>query len=478
MFAHSAMARTQHDNDGHMLSLSTTKPGKDGCYALLLSSLRNPDQLTAMISNYSTSYNVVNVGIVLPVLHYSLSADDAGEGSTSSPALLSSASSIARHLGGTTHSSNEEEDEQDSIVASSLLAGMIVGQLIGGLLGDVLGRRNAMLLVMMLQIGGSLGSALFITTDGEGGLTALEQLSVWRFILGIGAGKFPQAAAPAPAASLPSPSLGLFSPPALVGGVYPLAAVMSAENKIEDGGGVPQHPGTRTEHEEKDEREIQRTEREHAEEETLAAAPPGEGVVVPRAPAAANAEAPRQAFRRIALTFSTQGLGFITVPLLAYPLLRWRVDADAIWRVLLGVGCLPGVWVLYLQLRPCRGRDEEGHGRTEGDAEGVPASEDTRSDHATGSAPISDGDSMELSPPRTRNEDGGHDTGAAPPTLQAAVSTLFNDTAGRDFVNELALIENSHLRSGNEEVKEHAECEDHACLGMATLPVRSHSRTL
>lgn len=59
---------------------------------------------------------------------------------------------------------------------------------------------------MMLQIGGSLGSAFFIsTTNGGGGLTVMEQLAIWRFILGIGAG-----------------------------GVYPLAAVMSAENKQEN----------------------------------------------------------------------------------------------------------------------------------------------------------------------------------------------------------------------------------------------------
>jgi PHS family inorganic phosphate transporter-like MFS transporter len=83
-------------------------------------------------------------------------------------------------------------------VAASLLAGMIVGQLIGGVLGDVLGRRRAMLLVMILQIGGSLGSALFVTTDATNNSmdddqkyhthTALEELARWRFILGIGAG--------------------------------------------------------------------------------------------------------------------------------------------------------------------------------------------------------------------------------------------------------------------------------------------------
>ena len=42
----------------------------------------------------------------------------------------------------------------------------------------------------LLQIGGSLGSALLVSTEdgGGGGPTALEQLAIWRFILGIGAG--------------------------------------------------------------------------------------------------------------------------------------------------------------------------------------------------------------------------------------------------------------------------------------------------
>ena len=42
------------------------------CFQLIQNAISNPDQLTAMISNYSTSYNAVNVGIVIPVLNYSI----------------------------------------------------------------------------------------------------------------------------------------------------------------------------------------------------------------------------------------------------------------------------------------------------------------------------------------------------------------------------------------------------------------------
>ena len=192
------------DDDGasdaasRVLRAAPTAPReRQSCSALLRAALRNPDQLTAMISNYSTSYNAVNVGIALPVLNYSVGGGgNQNRSSSEQPRPYSSPSSSdsdvyqlpGRALGGA------NEDEQDSLVASSLMAGMIVGQLIGGVLGDVLGRRRAMMLVVMMQIGGSLGSALLVSTEdgggggGGGGPTALEQLAIWRFILGIGAG--------------------------------------------------------------------------------------------------------------------------------------------------------------------------------------------------------------------------------------------------------------------------------------------------
>ncbi len=95
------------------------------------------------------------MGIVLPVLRYSLSLShgDVHPDELHKSFYAANATS-ARRL--------ESDEEQDSMVASSLLAGMIFGQLFGGYLGDVLGRRNAMLFVMLLQIGGSLGAALFV----------------------------------------------------------------------------------------------------------------------------------------------------------------------------------------------------------------------------------------------------------------------------------------------------------------------------
>jgi fucose permease len=127
---------------------------------------QNPHQLTAMLSNFSTSYNVVNISLVLPILEE-------------------------------LHSDTSSEDA--AACASSLLAGMILGQLLGGALGDsFLGRlRRALRLVMVMQIVASLASAL-INDDDKGDIYV--SLTIWRFILGVGAG-----------------------------GVYPLAAVLSAE---------------------------------------------------------------------------------------------------------------------------------------------------------------------------------------------------------------------------------------------------------
>jgi hypothetical protein len=179
--------------------------GGGGLSQLLRSAYRNVDQCIAMASNYGTSYNAVNVGIALPVLNYCRELErrkreGEEEGPYSSPSYIAMmrVSTYGRNLDGgesiDVHANNE--DEQDSLVASSLMAGMIVGQLLGGLLGDVLGRSNAMMLVMMLQICGSLGSAFLVSTsndyhdiDGDGGgLTSLEQLAIWRFVLGMGAG--------------------------------------------------------------------------------------------------------------------------------------------------------------------------------------------------------------------------------------------------------------------------------------------------
>jgi PHS family inorganic phosphate transporter-like MFS transporter len=194
---------------------------------------RNPHQITAMVSNFSTSYNVVNISLVLPILQE-----------------LTKASS-----------------EDEAVCASSLLAGMIIGQLVGGALGDsFLGRLGALKLVMCLQIVASLASASLSVGSGD----IYVKLALWRFILGVGAG-----------------------------GVYPLAAVLSAEQ------------GKRSN---------------------------------------SNSNSGDQV-KRVVLTFSMQGLGFVTVPLVAVPLLHMTTNLNLIWRVLLGLGSVPGILLFVMQWR-------------------------------------------------------------------------------------------------------------------------------
>jgi len=87
--------------------LSTNAPSSSRCCSFILRSLgftcSNPfssfDVVIAMISNFGTSYNVVNIGFVLQILH---------------------------EYDGTEDSS--EKDRQDAWCASSILAGMVVGQ--------------------------------------------------------------------------------------------------------------------------------------------------------------------------------------------------------------------------------------------------------------------------------------------------------------------------------------------------------------
>ena len=191
----------------------------------------NPHQLTAMVSNFSTSYNVVNISLVLPILER-------------------------------LHNSTEEDA---AACASSLLAGMIIGQLVGGALGDsFLGRLGALRLVMALQIIASLASALLYGDKGD----IYFSLAIWRFILGVGAG-----------------------------GVYPLAAVLSAEQ------------GSKHTHSSGDQ------------------------------------------VHRVVLTFSTQGLGFLAVPIVAVSLLHMTTKLDLVWRLILGFGSVPGIFLMLLQCK-------------------------------------------------------------------------------------------------------------------------------
>ena len=377
----------EEDGDEDGISNVVVELGRRGqsMTSLLYNAVHNPNQVMAMLSNYSTSYNVVNVGIALPVLNYYLrsssSPADERQSEYSSPELRSLVheyNNIRDSNDDDGNNNSNEQNQQNSLVASSLMAGMILGQLLGGILGDILGRETAMILVMILQIGGSLGSAILVstttnTTDDDGGLTALEQLAIWRFILGVGAG-----------------------------GVYPLAAVMSAETSTAK----------------------ERQERDDVSAAAAAAAAAAvdtadyHGVVEEREDCEQNDNDTVSSFQRIALTFSTQGLGFITVPLLAYPMLEIGVDTNIIWRVVLGMGALPGIVVLYLRLK-----DNCGRRRTIETEEMIAV---TANNTPTESL-------------RNENDD-----------MTATVESMAAGSAGSDDSNERALIDNSYLGDNND----------------------------
>lgn len=214
----------------------------------LIHSNKNRNQVTAMVSNFSTSYNAVNVSMVLPILN----ALEKGNDSAS-------------------------EHTSPSVLASSLLAGMILGQLVGGTLGDSsLGVARSLQLVLAVQIVASLSSALFPSSDS---LDFYGQLAAWRFFLGVGAG-----------------------------GVYPLAAQLSAA----------QRPSMER--------------RRHTAENPVTTF---------------DAESTR----RVVLTFIMQGAGFWMVPFLALLFLEGSSSKEALevtWKLLLGLGSIPGIVMLSL----------------------------------------------------------------------------------------------------------------------------------
>lgn len=218
----------------------------------------NPHQVTAMISNFSTSYNVVNISLVLPILEQI--HDDA-------------------------------TTKDAAACASSLLAGMIVGQLVGGALGDSrLGRLGALRLVMVLQILASLSSALLGISGTTTHEDIFERLAVLRFILGVGCG-----------------------------GVYPLAAVLSAEQDKEENNSSTPTP-------------LQN-----------AGANNGSSHI--------EVEDDNDSVHRVVLTFSTQGLGFVSVPIVTVILLYCTTNLDVVWRLILGFGAVPGILLLVFQFR-------------------------------------------------------------------------------------------------------------------------------
>lgn len=206
-----------------------------------------PMQLVAMLSNYSTSYNVVNIAMVIPILEKTIPDTTADDTAAS---------------------------------ASSLLAGMMAGQLLGGYLGDspVLGRLGALQVVVALQVIASVACASLWTHLSRDRFYVL--LATFRFLLGVGAG-----------------------------GVYPLAAVLSAEQgESKEGSRAPQG-----------------VEEEESE------------------------ESKQKQAHRVVLTFSTQGLGFITAPLVTSILLYMTTNLEIIWRIILAAGSLPGLLLLSFQ---------------------------------------------------------------------------------------------------------------------------------
>ena len=363
-------------------------------FTLIDNAIHTPNQVMAMLSNYSTSYNVVNVGIALPVMNYYL-RNSSLSSSTEEQQQQSEYSSPYRSLvdisdeNDNNNNDKNNEQQQNSLVASSLMAGMIIGQLLGGILGDILGRKTAMILVMVLQIGGSLGSAIFVSTtaaDYGGGLTTLEQLAIWRFILGVGAG-----------------------------GVYPLAAVMSAETstatKEKQQARRSERIAVNTVDDDDDEAEGERLE-ENSEQQN-------------------DNNDTALSFQRIALTFSTQGLGFITVPLLAYPMLELGMNTNIIWRILLGMGSLPGLIVLYLRLKD---NNNCGRRRRNNETDDMIAVT-TNNNHPTESL---------------RNDD--DDDNMMTATIESTATT------GSDDSNERALIDNSYLEDNNDTATTSRRC--------------------
>ena len=189
------------------------------------------DLRLALVSNFSTAYNVLSISLVLELLP-------------------------------------EQTPRDRSLCSSALIGGMIVGQLVGGWLGDALGRHSAMALVLSLQIVAALWTASVSSLNGDGtdSWSFYDRLAWWRFVLGIGCG-----------------------------GVYPLAATLSSET-----------------------------------------------------------DSPHPPAKLVALAFSAQGVGYLVVPLWAWIVLSWLDQEDWAWRLLLGVGALPGLFLMAARVRTVR----------------------------------------------------------------------------------------------------------------------------
>lgn len=191
------------------------------------------DLRLSMLSNFSTAYNIISISLSLDILKdlYPVSP------------------------------------EASSLCSSALIAGMIVGQLVGGALGDIIGRHRAMAAVMLLQVISAFASACSVEMKipfFDQHLSIVHVLAIWRFILGLGCG-----------------------------GVYPLAATLTAE----------------------------------------------------------SSKSNEDRAKTVVLTFSSQGVGYLVVPAVAWIIATMLHNSDFSWRLILGFGSVPGAALIIIRSR-------------------------------------------------------------------------------------------------------------------------------
>jgi PHS family inorganic phosphate transporter-like MFS transporter len=195
------------------------------------------DLRLTMLSNFSTAYNLVSISLALTIMEgiYDTTPQD------------------------------------KSLCSSALIAGMIVGQLLGGIIGDVLGRHMAMAVVISLQVVGAVATAFscdYSSNTVEFTTNIYVVLASWRFLLGLGCG-----------------------------GVYPLAATITAESNSDSNDKV-------------------------------------------------------DSSKLVALSFSMQGVGYCITPVIGWVLVSILDEhSDLAWRLLLGFGALPGLYLMLLRLK-------------------------------------------------------------------------------------------------------------------------------
>eukprot|EP00928_Gymnodinium_smaydae_P063750 TRINITY_DN47249_c0_g1_i1.p1 TRINITY_DN47249_c0_g1~~TRINITY_DN47249_c0_g1_i1.p1 ORF type:complete len:477 (-),score=105.73 TRINITY_DN47249_c0_g1_i1:37-1467(-) len=150
---------------------------------------------------------------------------------------------------------------EKSMIGSATLLGAVAGQLSFGVLGDWFGRKWTFVATCALIIFGTVASGCCVWTDGA--FKFVYQLSLCRFVLGVG-----------------------------VGGEYPLAATIAAENA---------KPGRRG--------------------------------------------------QLIAAVFSMQGWGMLLSCIVVLALLAAEVRLDVVWRVALIVGAIPSALVIIIRYK-------------------------------------------------------------------------------------------------------------------------------